>query len=519
MCKELNEVLKKNSSQKISDFLDSLGFFHAKFDSISRKVFPGKRAIVIKEIFQKNDSLPLELIGKIEYPRKFDAGEIKRRALQLNRVYAENGFPFATVEIDIMPIDYLSSVDSMVVTYKINSDRLTRFSGPLFNAAKKTSPSLLSKYIAFKPGELFDIRKVEKSIDALKKRTFIEDASSFSSLLLTDSLNQDSICSVSVPFEIKDRSGLGFEGIAGFESDQNEKPQLQGNAHFSLLNLFHSGESVSFLYMGNKTEQQFDIAFSKPWIFNIPLQIGGNLGMEIEKEKYGYVYGKCKLLTEFNFSLYAGLGFQYQETSVKTDSSGSDGTYYGLNFLFLKIPQTFSKGVLSSELTIDIGSGVSKKERNYTRSHIDFSIGSHFPIWRSQAIYTRLVTAHIMTKEESLLAVEMNRVGGYNSIRGYTDNEFAFRTVLYGQLEGIHYFNTTGSIFIFLDGGIGFENEPTSWKSDYSKLFGYGIGFRIPSRIGLMTLEWARNLQDKKNPGRIHVQFQNDLSRLTGKFL
>jgi len=174
---------------------------------------------------------------------------------------------------------------------------------------------------------------------------------------------------------------------------------------------------------------------------------------------------------------------------------------------------------LTNEVSMEIGSGVAKKEKNYNRSHVDFSVGAHVPFGGSQAIYSRLVTAHIVSSEKNLLPVELNRIGGYNSIRGYSDNEFAFRTVAFGQLEAIHYFNTNGSVFIFVDGGIGFKEEPTLLKSDYNKLLGYGIGIRIPSRLGMMTLEWARNYQDQKSLGRVHVQFQNDLSRLTGKFL
>jgi hemolysin activation/secretion protein len=243
-----------------------------------------------------------------------------------------------------------------------------------------------------------------------------------------------------------------------------------------------------------------------------------NCGMEIESKEYGYMYGNLKLLDEFNSFWYAGLGLEYNETSETTDSTENEGSYYGIDFLLLKIPERFSRGILSNEITIDIGSGIARKDKHYTRSHIDFSIGSHFPLWHSQAVVARLVTAHIVSKEKELLPVEMNRVGGYSSIRGYSENQFAFRTVGYLQLEGIHYFSSNGSIFIFTDGGIGFKDEP-GIKSEYTRLLGYGLGIRIPSRLGLMTLEWARNLQDKKSPGRVHIQFQNDLSLKTGKFL
>lgn len=522
-CQFLDQILQKVSqkkrTQQIGALLDSLGFFHATSDSLAGKYSPGYRAVVIAEQIIRDDRLKADLLGTVSYPRFFDAGEIKKRALFLNRIYAENGFPFATVTIDTKHHSCDSLRDSLIVTYKIDSDQISYFSSAVFKTHNKTSAALLSKYINFKQGDLFDLRKIESSVARLKARAFVENASSFAPFLTPDSIARDSAAFVTIPFEIRDRSGLGFEGVAGFESDQDNKPHLQGKADFSLLNMFHSGESVSFQYQGNDVMQQFDLSVSKPLVLSVPLQAGVNFGMEIQTDDYGYVYGNLKLLTEFNRFWYSGIGLKYNETSIQSDTIGSGGTYFGADFLLLKAPEIYAKNVLSSEIAIAVGSGVAKKEKNYNRSHVDFSVGAHVPFFQSQAIYSRLVTSHIITNEKTLLPVELNRVGGQNSIRGYADNEFAFRTAVFGQLEVLHYFNTNGSVFILLDGGIGFEDEPKLGQNSYSKLLGYGLGIRIPSRLGLMTLEWARNYQDKKNLGRVHVQFQNDLSRITGKFM
>jgi outer membrane protein assembly factor BamA len=522
-CQFLDQILKKVSAEKrtqqIPLLLDSLGFFHATYDSSTGKYSPGHRAVVIAEQIIKNDRLSVTLLGTASYPRFFDAGEVKRRALFLNKIYTQNGYPFASVTIDTKHHSSDSSKDSLTVIYKIDSDQISYFSSAVFKTHKKTSVALLSKFINFKQGELFDIRKVESSVTRLKSRAFVENASSFAPFLKSDSSVTDSAAFVTIPFEVRDRCGLGFEGVGGFESDQDNKPHLKGKAEFSLLNMFRSGESVSFLYEGSDLMQQFDLSVSKPLVINVPLQVGGNFGMELQTNEYGYVYGNLKLLTEFNQFWYSGIGLEYNETSIQSDTIGSGGTYFGADFLLLKAPEAFSKNTLTSEVEITVGSGIAKKEKSYNRSHVDFSIGAHVPFFQSQAIYSRFVTSHIITNEKTLLPVELIRIGGYNSVRGYADNEFAFRTVVFGQLEVLHYFNTTGTIFILLDGGIGFEDEPKLRQNTYSKLFGYGLGIRIPSKLGLMTLEWARNYQDKKNLGRIHVQFQNDLSSITGKFM
>ena len=130
----------------------------------------------------------------------------------------------------------------------------------------------------------------------------------------------------------------------------------------------------------------------------------------------------------------------------------------------------------------------------------------------------RLVSKHLITKEQNLITAEKFRTGGYNSVRGYSDNEFAFRTLVYGQLEYLMYFIGTGAVYIFSDGGVGFEQK-IELNGNYSSILGYGVGIRLPSRIGIMTMEWARNFRDHKSLGRIHIRFQNELALNSGKII
>jgi hypothetical protein len=43
------------------------------------------------------------------------------------------------------------------------------------------------------------------------------------------------------------------------------------------------------------------------------------------------------------------------------------------------------------------------------------------------------------------------------------------------------------------------------------RLLGYGIGLRFPSRLGAVSLEWARNVSDGKSLGRVHVRVRTGI--------
>jgi hemolysin activation/secretion protein len=125
---------------------------------------------------------------------------------------------------------------------------------------------------------------------------------------------------------------------------------------------------------------------------------------------------------------------------------------------------------------------------------------------------------HMITDEATLVDAEMYRIGGYRTARGYLENEFAFRTVVYDQLELLHYFSAKGSLYILCDNGFGSAQSLTraNWgqRTDF---FGYGLGIRVPARLGTLSLEWARNLRDTKSLGRINVQVNSNGSAKVGR--
>jgi hypothetical protein len=68
-------------------------------------------------------------------------------------------------------------------------------------------------------------------------------------------------------------------------------------------------------------------------------------------------------------------------------------------------------------------------------------------------------------------------------------------------------------VYLFTDNGFGFERSLTTVRwGDRTEFLGYGAGIRIPARLGILTLEWARNISegDKRSWGRINVKISNN---------
>ncbi len=510
-------ILKRfNKPEQIRNYLDSLGYFNQQWDSISgtTTVYPGTRSVLIYETVSGFQDDSISGLPPMDLPAPYDAGKINSRAGQIARFMAQRGYPFASVAVQI---EESGSRDSLFVKFIIRADQKSFFSSPVFSGETTTSRKILMNDVLFRDGDLFNINKVEQTEKMLKSRSYIADVVAGSPVIPASyKSHPDSAQRVSVPLSIIDRSGLGLDGVIGLETVRGD-PQLQGNLSFSFLNLFHAGESVQFEYAGDKGRQKFNINAVKPWLFNIPVTIGVGAGMEVIKNQYGFVFGKLKFIGEIGPEWRAGIGMNVNETTPSQDSIGEYGTFYGADLILFSIPEENRAGKFSSELLIETGSGLAKKAQRYSRSHFDFSGGLHIPLLKKQALLTRLVSKHLITNEKTLLPAEMYRVGGHNSIRGYAENEYPFRTVAYGQLEYLLYFIKTGAVFIFTDGGVGFR-QGIGIHSDHRFLMGYGLGVRLPSKLGSLEIGWARNYQERRGMGRIHFQIKNTLADINTKF-
>jgi outer membrane protein assembly factor BamA len=517
--------------RRVRNFLDSLGFFRAQWDSLPAggfRVTPGNRAVVASESIAVPAPLVLDsLSGTGAAPRLYDAGDIGRRVSALGRRMAEKGYPYARIAVAIRGRELLAARpagDSLTIIYQVYPDSRCLFGTPVLTGATATRQKVLLHDMAVGRGAPFDIRKVEETVEALKQRPYVVYAASGKPVIEPETMRGpgDSAASrdaefVTVPIVVEDRAGLGVEGALGYNSREGTRNALQGDLTLSFLNVFHAGENASIQYAGDRTYQKFAMEAVKPWLLGRRLAASAAFGMETHESSYGFISGEAKLLSELQRRWQAGILLKGSETTLESpaDSLGNSTPrtwhYYGADFLLSRQREQPAAGVFSSELSLATGGGVADRKRAYTRSHVDFTGGIHLPVSARMATRLRLVSKHLITSEDTLVAAELYRVGGYRSARGYMDYEFAFRTAAYGQLEWLYYFSPSGAAFIFLDGGFGFERSITRvhW-GERTEFLGYGVGVRVPARLGTLTLVWARNKDDDKSLGRVHVAVSNN---------
>jgi len=499
---------------------DSLGFFSPSFapkNADTTDVIMGNRTIVENVVITVAVLLSTDSISTVKFPRPYDRGEIEAMAKQCIAFLGQRGYPFASLSISILPLSVPGRVS---IVFDVRDNGKHAFAKPLFLGPISTSRRLLEHDVAFKENDVFDIRKVYQTQSRLLLRPYIVSVTPMSpSVLLEAQLgpNTTPLDKVLAPFYCQDQKGLGLDGAITFSAGgSSATTSLLGIVNISLLNLLHGGESGEVSYNGQKDYSKLAFSLAKPYLFDLPIHVSGDFSLEIQAEENGYLRGGLEGLTDIASDWQLGLSLNGHEV---WDTSGTASEYVGVDILLKKPRQRLMANTFSQGMSIRTGSGYARNfGRQFDRYNVEISGDVQVPFFIHQAVYFGAIGKSIFTHpDDSLQTPELYRTGGYQSVRGYSDNEFAFKTVAYCQLDYLFYFTKEGAVYAFTDAGAGFGQGGQLTLSDATILFGYGIGLRIPVAIGTATLEWARNYTDTQSFGRIHVSIQNPISAALGR--
>jgi len=448
----------------------------------------------------------------LSFPLYYDSRAVGRAVYAISKTLSDGGYPYNSIwqSVTVNSLDIGAAGDSVVsVTIHIKIDPRERvcMGKPLIVANNK-HPGIYYRDVVFTPGSPYSAAAVDETVKRLLSRPYVKSAVAASPVIIEDAPKcRDSTPMAVAAVAVAERRGMEAEGALGYESGRDGNDgKLSGRLNLSFVNMTRRGELIDLSYTGTQTAQRLKSAATYPWAFGLPFDLGGSIGAEIEDGGYGYIGGDINASVEIGARLRCGVSLAASET-VPPDSVGNPYTFYGAD-LFLELKQRqWERGAVVPEFSVKTGGGAARREKSYTRSKAEAVAGIHYPVLENYAVAGRVCAKSLFTDEGYLPPAELYRTGGHGSLRGYSEDEYAFRSAAFSQIELLYYFDSAGSVYIFTDGGAGFNVNESNRLSidDADKLFGYGIGLRFPSRLGAVSLEWARNIDDGKSLGRLHV--------------
>jgi len=454
------------------------------------------------------DSLHIPHVVMPYTPVPYSNDVLMKAGRGLLRFLAENGYPYSQISVEIVR----ESSREVVLRYHIVPDDKVCFGPPLIFGVEPERAGIFLRDVRFSDGQPYSLSAIEETLRRLNSRPYVLRANAMEPVVIEDALGCGELAvTAAVPINITEKHGMEFEGALGYESERDGKGgRFTGRLGLSFVNMLRYGEEIEAFYSGTGTIQKLRLAGLAPWVAGLPLELGAAAGLEVEDGGYGYFNGEIWGAVEAGGRWRIGAAAKGSET-VPPDSVENTYRFYGADIFISLLRRPWERGITVWEIEARTGSGAAHRDKPYARATAELSSGVHLPISADYALAGRISGATMFTNEERLPPAELFRTGGSGSLRGYSEEEFAFRAVVFAQAEALYYFNQIGSVFIFVDGGAGFDRTDMPKLSSAQKMLGYGAGLRFLSDLGLVSLEWARNVDDGWSLGRVHLGIRTSM--------
>ena len=504
----------------ISGFYQNHGFINIKVSDpevtftedaieITIKIAEGDRyklgkVDVAGDLIRTREELIAELqITEDEY---FNRGLLQKDTIRLTDVYGDEGYAYAQVTPRTSSDPKTLTVD---VDYNITKNQLVFFEEIIIGGNTKTRDKVIRRELKVYEQEIYSRTSLKKGIQRLHALDYFED-------IKVNTLKGETDDQMILKIDVTEKP----TGTLTFGGGFSNAASAFGAFSVKQRNLFGRGQTLNANVEIGGTAQRYDIAFTEPWLFDIPLAAGFNtFKQDTEYNDYGYQKDGLGLKVFASYPIYrrTRLSLSYHWDDSEIDITNREEA--SQNTLDLE------GNNITSAITGNLRYDSTNKSFNATRgSKHDLTIeyaglggdfeytkttvktAWHFPVWRKLTGYWRGQGGWINDREDTP-DYEKFFLGGADSVRGVESKDVSPEeenesgdTVLVGS-EVFVAFNHELHYPIGEELGlvaVGFVDMGRVWrKTDDADLeFGdmvktFGGGLRWLSPMGPLRLEYG----------------------------
>lgn len=428
--------------------------------------------------------------------------------------YETIGYPFARVSIEA--ITPAQATDSMSIDIHLNvvEGQFVKINQIKPAGNKETLDDVIIRETGIRLGEEYNIDRVAKIRNRLNRLNI------FSQVGDPELTMNDSGGVLTIP--VMEGNTNTFDGVLGYIPATNGNDgYFTGLVNISMRNLFGSARKLNVLWQREGTNiQEIALRYNEPWLFNYPVDLEGSFRQRQQDTTYvrrGYILKvDFHLFDEF---FLAGI-FSYESIipansltgvslrSTQTTTTGLELRYDSRNDMIsptngvlYRSEYQIGKKTESSQVTSATSSTVQKLELD--------------AVWLVQPFTRQVVSLELHGRERSSDNIgigELYRLGGSTTLRGYRENQFLGSRIGWTNLEYRFLFSRRSFFFGFFDTGYYFlpDNQSQGLSSAQAFNYGYGIGTRIETAIGIVGVSFALGEGDSFNQGKIHFGLVNE---------
>ena len=516
-----------NALPGILDEYRRLGYFFAEVEWERRPA--EKDQVAVHVIVREGEMVKMgkiELSGNTVFPDKrlleefriskktlFDNSVFQEDMERLLRLYSNNGHPFAKLS----PSEVRVENSRLNMKIDIDEGPLVKIHQVQINGLKKTKEEILLRELTVRPGDVFDQREIDESLRRLTNLGYFQtvEPGFEPSPIHADILSalQDDVDSVILSFSVTEGRTGQFSGVLGYNPSEDEvgAQKFTGVLEAAETNLLGTGRQMAIRGRFGLIDS-YEFAYEEPWIFDAPVDVGVRLwGIEQESEvaalpgQFGSpsssewaasVHGTMRMIR----AMKGSLAVTYKRIESSTGSADilpeSVGDKYSLTLTLQRDSRDYfinpSIG-RSDRASIEISRGDFKTVTTW------LDLNQYFKTWQRQVLALGFHGARIWG--ERIPLTEMLYLGGAKTLRGYSEDFFRGEGRLFANGEYRFLVSRDSQFFLFLDAGTVYNEDG---GLDDPRL-GYGVGMRLRSQAGLVSVDYGLARGDSILNGKVHV--------------
>ena len=475
-----------NSTRKINDSSFQVKFsLNNKYESIdiSYDITEIEKDL-IKTITEKSSNKQFSVpLNKLEETLKF-----------INLKIVNNGFPFTKIKLSELKIKDSKTLTANLIIVKDEKKR--RLDKVVIKGYEKFPKSFLNRFLKIKPEKTFNIESIKRKMDNLNNLRFAEQTKNPEVLFSKDS--------TTLYIYLQKSQSNTFDGFLGFSTnEETNKLDFNGYLNLELNNNFNYGESFRLMYKSDESEQKnFEVNLNLPYIFSSP--IGTELSLNILKRDSTFttVNQKASVFYQINSKNRIYVGIESVESNnlldVEINSLSLVSDYksnlYNIKYTYNNRQNFKTIFQLKSSFNLEYGLGERQTKNNKEKQNrINLDAFHVFQLNNKNSFYTRITGSLI--NSSSYLDNELFRFGGINSIRGFQENSIAANQYIVLNTEYRYQLSKSIYAHSIIDFA-NFENRIIETKEN---LYGFGVGFGILTKAGLLRFNFANGKTEEQS--------------------
>ncbi len=436
--------------------------------------------------------------------------------------YEKIGLPFARINVKDISVYRENNDDKIRIELEVTENSKVRIDQIKIKGNETTKDYVILREIDLGKNKTINSKTLEQIKDRLDRLNIFETVSD-PKVYLMKNKNESGLL-----IEVTEGNTNTFDGVIGYNPPSgSQSGYFTGLVNVSFRNLFGTARKLEAKYQQEVREtQELEFRYFEPYLFSLPLNMNFAFLQRIQDTTYTKrnLDIKADLIISDKITV-AGLGgyeriipsdnpnsalviadsrIFYAGTELRFDNR--DDIYIpSKGFLYRSSYSYGSKKIFNYAQLQNLGYQQSYSIQKY---YIDLDFYSSF--FKRQTTLLRVFGGEV--KSDKLEDGDYFRIGGNKYIRGYRNEQFLASQLAISNFELRYAISRRGFLFGFFDSGYYFKPEDTvnHFPEQSGFLYGFGLGIRLETGLGLIGVSYALGKDDDLLDGKINFGLVND---------